>query len=234
MKQMKPTATASAPPGTRAGSDPASRGERRKRETRERLLQAAFRLFAERGADTVRINEITEAADVGFGSFYNHFASREAIHQALLEQVFEEFGKALDALSAGIEDPAEVIAVCIRHTVQRAKREPLWAKLLLRDSLQPEASARGLGPRLLRDIQRGIDGGRFVTPDPLVSFIVVGASVLGAITAQLHDGAGKHSWATLGMQTDDLDRRTAAAVLYALGLSRSEADGVARRPLPDV
>ena len=54
------------------------RGARRKRETRARLLEAALRLSAERGMEGVAINEITEAADVGFGSFYNHFESKEA------------------------------------------------------------------------------------------------------------------------------------------------------------
>ncbi|EUC21006.1 regulatory protein TetR, partial [Burkholderia sp. BT03] len=56
------------------------RGARRKRETRGRLLDAALRLMAEKGMEGVAINEITEAADVGFGSFYNHFESKEAIY----------------------------------------------------------------------------------------------------------------------------------------------------------
>ena len=50
-----------------------ARGARRRRETRARLLDAALKLMADRGMDGVAINEITEAADVGFGSFYNHF-----------------------------------------------------------------------------------------------------------------------------------------------------------------
>src|SRR5258706_11232238 len=68
-----------------------SRHERRKRDTRERLLNAAFKLMAERGMDAVAIDEITEAADVGFGSFYNHFESREAIYSTLMTSVFESF-----------------------------------------------------------------------------------------------------------------------------------------------
>src|SRR5258708_39986734 len=55
------------------------RGARRKRETRARLLDAALKLMAERGMEGVAVNEITEAADVGFGSFYNHFESKESI-----------------------------------------------------------------------------------------------------------------------------------------------------------
>ena len=57
----------------------------RSKESRQRLLDAAFKLMAERGMDGVVINEITEAADVGFGSFYNHFESRDAIYNALMQ-----------------------------------------------------------------------------------------------------------------------------------------------------
>ena len=65
---VKKTLAAAAPDAQRE-----PRGERRKRETRSRLLEAALRLMAEKGMEGVAINEITEAADVGFGSFYNHF-----------------------------------------------------------------------------------------------------------------------------------------------------------------
>src|SRR5512146_1263850 len=75
-------------------------GARRKRETREKLLDAAFRLFGERGVDAVAINEITEAADVGFGSFYNHFASKEVIYDAVVDSVFGSFGDTLTRLTS--------------------------------------------------------------------------------------------------------------------------------------
>src|SRR5579872_6970674 len=86
----------------RAQPDPEAepRGARRKRETRSRLLQAAFRLMAVKGMEGVAINEITEAADVGFGSFYNHFESKETIYSAVVEWLFEEFGNRLDQLTA--------------------------------------------------------------------------------------------------------------------------------------
>src|SRR5688572_173446 len=109
------------------------RGARRKRETRDRLLRAAFRLFGERGVDAVAINEITEAADVGFGSFYNHFASKEAIYEAVVDWVFEDFADALDRLVSDIADPAEVVSVCVRHTLLRAQREPVWGHFLIRE-----------------------------------------------------------------------------------------------------
>ncbi|OUL92911.1 TetR/AcrR family transcriptional regulator, partial [Paraburkholderia hospita] len=81
------------------------RGARRKRETRGRLLDAALRLMAEKGMEGVAINEITEAADVGFGSFYNHFESKEAIYAILVDNVFEDFADMLDRLAGGLSDP---------------------------------------------------------------------------------------------------------------------------------
>ena len=144
-----PTAPAKAP-----------RGERRKRETRARLLLAALRLMAAKGKDGVAINEITDAADVGFGSFYNHFESKEAIYAAVVDWVFEQFADALDQALAEIEDPAEILSLSIRHTVLRAAREPLWGQFLIREGFSPSVFDRGLGHRLLRDLEKGVGSGR--------------------------------------------------------------------------
>lgn len=211
-----------------------SRGERRKRETRERLLQAAFRLFAERDADAVPINEITEAADVGFGSFYNHFPSREAIHGELMRRVFEEFADGLDRQTADVEDPAEVIAVSIRHAVLRAQREPLWGRLLIRETCRGRVLTQGLGVRLVRDLQRGVAAGRFKVLDPFVGFLMVGSAILGSIAAEVQlTSEDAAALGQLGVSTEGLPERTAVALLHTLGLSPSEARAIARRPLPD-
>jgi len=62
-----------------------SRRERRRTETRERLLETALRLLSERDFDAVTVEMITEAADVGKGTFFNYFANKEAIVAYLFE-----------------------------------------------------------------------------------------------------------------------------------------------------
>jgi AcrR family transcriptional regulator len=57
----------------------ASRRERRKRETHQRLLKCAWELFQERGYDDATVEDITEAADVAKGTFFNYFSTKEAI-----------------------------------------------------------------------------------------------------------------------------------------------------------
>ncbi len=54
--------------------------------------------------DATRINEITEAADVGFGSFYNHFASKDAIVDAVVEQAALEMAEAISGTTRALDD----------------------------------------------------------------------------------------------------------------------------------
>ena len=56
-----------------------SRRERKKIEARNRIYEAAVRLFEEHGYDGTRVEDITEAADVAVGTFFNHFPSKEAV-----------------------------------------------------------------------------------------------------------------------------------------------------------
>jgi AcrR family transcriptional regulator len=205
-----------------------TRGARRKRETREKLLRAAFELIAERGVDAVAIQQITETADVGFGSFYNHFESKDAIYDHVFRAVFESFGEALDRLTESLEDPAEIIAVSIRHTIDRAHGEPLWRRFFLREGHGPRAMTTGLGIRLLRDIQRGIAEERFEVEDPMMALLVAGGTVMATVAAN----EVAPQFVSIGADTADLAERAASAILQSLGIRRREAEKIARKPLP--
>ena len=63
-----------------------SRRERKKDETRERIFREAIRLFRERGFEKTTIDDITEAADVAKGTFFNYFPKKEAVLAYLSEK----------------------------------------------------------------------------------------------------------------------------------------------------
>ena len=63
------------------------RVSRRRARTRERIFTEAMRLFAERGFDAVTVADITEAADIGKGTFFTHFPSKRDVFRYLGEQV---------------------------------------------------------------------------------------------------------------------------------------------------
>ena len=91
------------------GAARVSRLDRRKARTRQALIDAAVRLIAEGRGDRASIAEITEEADIGFGSFYNHFDSKEQLFQTASEEVLERW-ELIDRATTGLTDPAERFA----------------------------------------------------------------------------------------------------------------------------
>ena len=227
------SAVESPEPATREG-----RGTRRRRETHARLLEAALKLMADRGMDAVAVNDITEAADVGFGSFYNHFPSKEAIHAELVDLVFGEFADALDRALSDVGDPAEVIAASVRHTLNRARNDRTWARFLLREGFSAGMLTRGLGVRLLRDIRSGIDAGRFACDDELIALLAIAGTTLAAIATEVQYDGGAALEPVMrrrvGLPSPELPARVAAAVLRFLGVPAAEARRIARRPLGEL
>src|SRR5215472_7121177 len=74
-----------------AGERPGpSRRERRSKETRERLFRAALDLFVKKGLTETTVEDITEAADVGKGTFFNYFPSKEHILIAFADMQLEK------------------------------------------------------------------------------------------------------------------------------------------------
>jgi AcrR family transcriptional regulator len=210
-------------PTTAPEDPPRSRQDRRRARTRARLVAAAGELFARQGVDNTRINEITEEADVGFGSFYNHFASKEAIVEAVLAETVAAQGAAIEAVTADLDDPAETVAVAHRYFVNLARIDPNWAWLLIRLDLSHNITLAALGPYAQRDLERGIRAGRFNVPDKRVALFAAGGALLAVMRAILDGQAPKNA-----------DRHHAEGILRLLGLSPQDAAEVAGRPMPKI
>src|ERR1700761_1721317 len=129
-------------------SEPPNRLERRKQRTRAALVKAAQRLIAE-GRVNVPVLEITQAADVGMGSFYNHFVSKEQLFEAAVAAVLDAHGALLDNLTASLDDPAETFACSFRLTGRLSRRRPRESQILLANGITLLSSELGLAPRAL-------------------------------------------------------------------------------------
>ncbi|MGH6646634.1 TetR/AcrR family transcriptional regulator [Aquabacterium sp.] len=211
----------------------APRGARRKRDTRAKLLGAALHLMAYRGVAGVRINEITEQADVGFGSFYNHFESKEAIYATLIDEVIGHFAVALDKLGEQLNDPAEKIAASTRYTLLRGQADPVWGRFVFQTNFSRDSMSHGLGRYLLQDIGSGVSAGRFTVADLPSVYIAVGSTILGGLAALSDRTLPDHEPDILG-DAQGLSVRIAAILLTILGLSTQEAQEIANRPLPQI
>jgi AcrR family transcriptional regulator len=204
--------------------EPVNRLERRKQRTRAALIQAAQALIAA-GKLNVPVLEITQAADVGMGSFYNHFDSKEELFEAAVADVLDNHGALLDQLTASIDDPAETFACSFRLTGRLFRRRPQESRILLVSGLNLMSSERGLGPRALRDITEAAAAGRFTVDDPKLAMAVAADALLG-LGKLLHEEPERDDAAAADRVTED--------VLRLFGVPAEEAHEICRRPLPDI
>ena len=201
-----------------------NRLDRRKARTRAALIRAAQTLIAE-GRTNVPILEITQAADVGMGSFYNHFETKEQLFEAAVEAVMDGYGELLDDLTADIEDPAEVFACSFRLTGRLHRREPELSRVLLNNMLRLLSADNGLAPRARRDIAAAVEAGRFDVEDLDVA-VTMAAGALLALGQLLHDQPERDVEETTDQVTEDL--------LRMLGVPRRQAQRICALPLPDI
>ena len=214
----EPASAASAP-----GAPRTSRLDRRKARTRQALIDAAVRLIGEGRGDRASIQEITEAADIGFGSFYNHFDSKEQLFHTASQEVLERWGQLIDRASAGISDPAELFAVGMRISGRLGWTHPDIAGFLTGAGLDALDIPIGLAPRALRDIQAGEAAGRFAVPDAEIALSAVAGGLLGLLRL-----CRRQPERITKTSVDQL----AEALLRMLGVPAPEAARIGALPLP--
>jgi AcrR family transcriptional regulator len=96
------------------------RRQRHGAETRVRLFRCALQLFAERGYPNVTVEDITDAADVGKGTFFNYFESKDQVLGVMAEI---QLGKVKEALTMA-EAGEQTISSVLHHLFLRAAEEP--------------------------------------------------------------------------------------------------------------
>jgi AcrR family transcriptional regulator len=178
------------------------------------LVQAGQKLFAERPIEVVSIDDIVQAADVGRGSFYNHFADKDQFEREILAEARREMEAAISAATQGEQDPAlrMVLAFCV--SIRFGHEHPARARMVTRQFIWGGYMQSDLNQGLLNDISDGILARRFNVPTAEIGLL----SVLGLATAAM----------TRSMEMADLlaklslAQQMGVAILRALGMHGDE------------
>ena len=107
------------------------RRERKAAATRLKLFRCALQLFAERGFQNVTVEDITEAADVGKGTFFNYFKGKDHVLSVLAEIQLGKVRQALDAAEAGKRSIRLVLQDFFNKVCEEPGRSPDLARALL-------------------------------------------------------------------------------------------------------
>jgi AcrR family transcriptional regulator len=119
---MRSSSTAAAP----------DRRQRRSSQTRESLFRAALDLFAKHGFADTTVEDITNAADVGKGTFFNYFPSKDHILLAFAEMQLSKLESIIDNLRNTNEPvPQFLRTLAVRMTEEPGRNPSLMRALLL-------------------------------------------------------------------------------------------------------
>jgi AcrR family transcriptional regulator len=111
---------------------PPNRRERQSHERRERLFRAAMELFARKGFAETTVEDITNAADLGKGTFFNYFPSKEHILLAFGEMQLAKLKAAFEEM----RDANVPVPVFMRSLGARMTQEPMRNPAIIRILLQ--------------------------------------------------------------------------------------------------
>jgi AcrR family transcriptional regulator len=118
-------------PGTAAGERP-NRKVARGEATRGQLIAIATRMFADRGYEDTSIEAVLREAGVSRGSLYHHFASKEALFEAVAEEVETRVGAQTAAAAEGSASPVDALRAGFLAWIRLAG-DPVVRRILLID-----------------------------------------------------------------------------------------------------
>lgn len=115
---------------------PEGRRERKKRETRERILRVAQAQFNRDGFEATTVEAIAEQADISKPTLFNYFPSKLSILQALLPEVDERFAGVIDSTVHTSEVTGERLEAFFTYVASTTEVTPHLTRSLLLQSLQ--------------------------------------------------------------------------------------------------
>jgi AcrR family transcriptional regulator len=188
-----------------------TRTQRQQQRTRRRLLDAGRDLIAAKGVVGLRVQDVTERADVALGSFYNYFASKDVLVQAVISETLSDL--AVETVT-GLDDdadPAETVAMATLRVVGLARREPDLARLIVNIAHSEALFSDAVHPPARMAVERGVVSGRFVVAnvEVLLTAVIGGAF---ALIREILDGRhgpnpeaafARHVLCSLGIRPDE-------------------------------
>lgn len=200
-----------------------TRSDRRKRRNRQALIEAGYRVMSQKGIDAATMSEIAEIADVGAGTAYNYFSSKDELAICVIEEVMHRLALRIEAVTDTFSDPGQVYAFGVRNVMKAATTDHRWRSLLKRSEVMAGAMYRIMGPYAIRDLKNAVAAGRYRIEHPELVWRLATHAIVGFSLAVCE---GELDPTAIDEAVVDL--------LGMVGVERKEAWEIARRPCPEL
>jgi AcrR family transcriptional regulator len=172
--------------------------QQRSEETRAKIMEAAIKLFSNRGYNKASVDEICEEAGISKGAFYHHFKSKQALFLALLDgwlqfvdnaikatkdkTVPETFMQMTQAFPYIFETAGENLPMFLEFWLQASRDKKIWEAGI--------APYRRYHKYFTSLIKKGVDEGSFVEVDPELASRMIVSTAMGLLLQSLLDPKG--------------------------------------------
>lgn len=191
-------------------------GLEKRERTRSSLIDAAYRVFAQKETDAVTIDDIIAEAGVARGTFYNYFQTREDVLKAVAASLSDQMNQKIWAQSEAIADPAERMAIALRQFLHQARRDATWGWVIVRIGLVAAPLSETIERGVMSDLEAGIRLNRFQTDSIQAAMDLVLGTGLMAMRSILE-----------GHTSPDHPEQITKLILKTLGVADAEAQVLA-------
>ena len=192
------------------------RKTRRRNRTRQQLIDAVQAVILQHGYDGTSADSVTEMADLGRSTFYNHFESKQDAVLAMLTSHFREYGEAAYVPLEETHDRALSVTYSTLRVFKAMASDPLTRQLIERPRMLAKAIAESQGEYVVKDFAEGIKQKRFkfaIEPQSLA--VALNWSYVGMLISAIQQDT---------VETMALD--WARFLLTNLGLDQLEIEGL--------
>lgn len=177
--------------------------------------------MSERGIDSATMQEIASLADVGAGTVYSYFKSKDELAIAVMERVMHKLALRIESVTDTFTDPAQVYAFGVWAVIEAATGDIRWKQLLYRAEVIADAMFRCMGPFAIRDLENASNAGRFRVSDAPLTWKMATYSIVGVSLA-----------VTQGNLPPSVVQEAVVRLLCMTGIGEAEAIELASRPRP--
>jgi len=139
------------------------------KDSREKLLEAATPLFAQKGFFAVSIRELANAAGTNSALISYHFGGKEGLYAAVLEQQFAQISKDMEKINLSSQSPLEKIQAYILGLARTHRERPFLLRFAQMELINPTSCLETVLKKYVAKfytflsgaIEEGIDQGQF-------------------------------------------------------------------------
>jgi AcrR family transcriptional regulator len=192
-------------------------GQERSNRTRLRILDAAMRVFAEKGPDAPVIQDFIIAADMSRGTFYNYFNSIEELLIATSKQLEDDLIVSIQAEIESMPSPVERMTFGMLLWLQKAADDPTWCAFVNRVAHHSPIVETQVGA----DLRDGMARGEFFCPDIDAAYDMIVGTLRQAMNRMMAEKVPQ-KYPKLVVQT----------VLQGLGVAGKQSNALLELALP--